>query len=129
MALPAVSSLEDCSEWSKVAEPFIPQLLELPRRIATSPQSLPQIYLETNPLVSGFFFSLIIAVITLGVSEYHRNYSQIDRLWSLLPNWYTLHLTAWAYLNGEPAQRVALAGAATTLWSVSIPTAALSLAG
>lgn len=118
MALPAVKSLEECSEWAKVVEPFIPQLLELPSKIIASPQSLPQIYLETNPLISGFAFSLLIAVLTLGVSEYHRNFSQIDRLWSLLPNWYVLHTAAWAYLNDEPWQRVALAGAATTLWSV-----------
>ncbi|KAJ3942325.1 uncharacterized protein N0V96_007823 [Colletotrichum fioriniae] len=117
MALPAVKSLEECSEWAKVVEPFIPQLLELPSKIIASPQSLPQIYLETNPLISGFAFSLLIAVLTLGVSEYHRNFSQIDRLWSLLPNWYVLHTAAWAYLNDEPWQRVALAGAATTLWS------------
>ncbi|OLN93946.1 hypothetical protein CCHL11_03382 [Colletotrichum chlorophyti] len=120
MALPAVSSLEECSEWAKAAEPFIPQLLELPRKIAASPQSLAQIYLETNPLVSGFFFSLVLAVVVLGVSEYHRNFSQIDRLWSLLPNWYILHLAAWAHLNGVPAQRVALVGAATTLWSARL---------
>ncbi|KDN60580.1 hypothetical protein CSUB01_02079 [Colletotrichum sublineola] len=120
MALPSVSSLEECSEWAKVAEPYIPQLLDLPRKIAASPHSLPQIYFETNPLVSGFAFSLLIAVITLGLSEYHRNYSQIDRLWSLLPNWYALHTAAWAYLNGEPSQRVALAGVATTIWSARL---------
>ncbi|TEA15513.1 Uncharacterized protein C8034_v011267 [Colletotrichum sidae] len=120
MALPAISSLEECSEWSKVVEPFIPQLLELPRKIAASPLSLPQIYLETNPLISGFAFSVVIAVITLGVSEYHRNYSQIDRLWSMLPNWYVLHMGAWSYLNGEPSNKVLLAGAATTLWSIRL---------
>ncbi|KAJ0159789.1 Uncharacterized protein CTA2_9111 [Colletotrichum tanaceti] len=120
MALPSINSLEECSEWAKAAEPFLPQLLDLPRRIVASPQSLPQIYLETNPLVSGFAFSLLIAVLTLVVSEYHRNYSQIDRLWSLLPNWYVVHTAAWAYLNGEPSQRVALAAVATTLWSARL---------
>ncbi|KAF6820448.1 DUF1295 domain-containing protein [Colletotrichum sojae] len=120
MALPAISSLQECSEWSKAAEPFIPQLLELPRRIATSPQALPRIYLETNPLASATFFSLVVGFVVIGVSEYHKNYSQIDRLWSLLPNWYVLHMGAWAYLNGEPAQRVLLAGVATTLWSARL---------
>ncbi|KAF0326417.1 hypothetical protein K4K61_004521 [Colletotrichum sp. SAR11_59] len=117
MALPSISSLEDCSDWAKAAEPFIPQLLDLPRRIAASPQSLPQIYLETNPLVSGFAFSLFIGFLALVVSEYNRNYSQIDRLWSLLPNWYIVHMAAWAHLNGIPAQRLILTAVATTLWS------------
>ena len=84
MALPTLNSLEECAEYAKVVEPFLPQLYELPRALQytiTSPDaSLLQLYKETNPLVSGFSFSILLGAFFLVLSELNRNYSQVDRL-------------------------------------------------
>ncbi|KAF7551601.1 hypothetical protein G7046_g7672 [Stylonectria norvegica] len=120
MALPLLKSLEDCGDYAKTVEPFIPQLYALPRQILdsiASPTALQQLYIDTNPLISAFAVSIVVGFIVLIVSEVNRNYSQIDRLWSILPNLYIVHMAVWARLAGEPHDRIDLVALATTLWS------------
>ena len=123
MALPTLKTLEECAEYAKVVEPFLPQLYELPRALqnaATTPDaSLLELYKETNPLVSGFSFSVLLGAFVLVLSELNRNYSQIDRLWSVLPTIYNAHFAAWAHLNGLPSRRVDIILLWSTFWSVS----------
>lgn len=121
MALPLLKSLEDCGDYSKTVEPFIPQLYDLPYQVLYnigSIDSLKQLYIDTNPLITGFAASITLAFIFLVASEINGNYSQVDRMWSLLPNLYVVHLAVWARLAGLPHSRVELIAAATTLWSV-----------
>lgn len=121
MALPHFISLERCAEWSTTVEPFLPQLYELPRRLwdnVAKPSNLFELYKQTNPLVSGFAFSLILGAAFLAVSEYNRNYSQVDRLWSLLPTIYNVHFKIWADLNNLSTQRLNLIVFWSVLWSV-----------
>ncbi|RWA12390.1 hypothetical protein EKO27_g2702 [Xylaria grammica] len=123
MALPAVKSLSDCTDYSKVVEPFLPQLYELPSNILstlTSGESLLGLYASTNPLISGFAFSIFLGGIILIVSEVNRNYSQVDRLWSLLPTFYNVHFFAWTHLNNLPSQRVDLVLFWSVIWSVRL---------
>jgi hypothetical protein len=122
MALPIVKSLQDCADYHQTVEPFIPQLYALPQRLldtAGSPSSLRQLYIETNPLISGFAISIALGAVFLVVSEINRNYSQVDRMWSILPNLYIVHFAAWAHLAGIPSNRVNLVAAFSTVWSVS----------
>ncbi|RFU78937.1 hypothetical protein TARUN_3291 [Trichoderma arundinaceum] len=123
MALPQVKSLQDCVDYSKVVEPFIPQLYELPHHIWENIDSLDglrQLYVTTNPLISGFAASLAVGLLTLVVSEVNRNYSQVDRLWSILPNLYVVHIAIWARVAGLPHSRVDLIAAYTTIWSIRL---------
>lgn len=122
--LPALVSLEDCSDFSKTVQPFIPQLYELPGRfveILRTGGSLLQLYRTTNPLVTGFAISILLGAVFLVVAEVNRNYSQVDRCWSLLPTFYIAHFDLWARLTGVPHQRVDAALLFSTLWSVSVP--------
>lgn len=122
MALPIVKSLQDCADFRQTVEPFIPQLYALPRRLldtAGSPSELHQLYIETNPLISGFAISIALGAVFLVASEINRNYSQVDRLWSILPNLYIVHFAVWARLAGIPTNRMNLVAAFSTLWSVS----------
>ncbi|KAI1115997.1 hypothetical protein F5Y14DRAFT_440242 [Nemania sp. NC0429] len=117
MALPTLQSLGDCADYSKVVEPFLPQLYELPSHVLstlTDGGSLLDLYTNTNPLVSGFAFSIFLGGIFWIASEVNRNYSQVDRFWSLLPAFYNAHFCIWAHLNSLPSQRVDL----ILLWSV-----------
>ncbi|OPB39426.1 hypothetical protein A0O28_0051320 [Trichoderma guizhouense] len=123
MALPQVKSLQDCVDYSKVVEPFLPQLYQLPHHIWESIDSLDalrELYVTTNPLISGFAASLVVGLLALIVSEINRNYSQIDRLWSILPNLYVVHIALWARVAGLPHGRVDLIAVCTTLWSIRL---------
>jgi steroid 5-alpha reductase family enzyme len=54
-------------------------------------------------------------------AEVNRNYSQVDRLWSILPTVYIAHFDLFARLTDVPHQRIDLALLFSTLWSVSCP--------
>ena len=126
MALPSLKALEDCADFSQSVEPFLPQLYELPRKLlenALSSDGLLQLYKDTNPLVSGFAFSLFAAAVFLVVSEANRNYSQVDRMWSLLPTMYNAHFAVWSHLHNLPSQRLNLILLWSAAWSVCIFTA------
>ncbi|KAI2612627.1 DUF1295-domain-containing protein [Hypoxylon fragiforme] len=123
MALPWVKTLEDCADYSQVVEPYLPQLYELPTKIVnaiSSRDSLFELYKDTNPLLSGFSFSLFLGAIFLVVSEINRNYSQVDRLWSLLPTIYNAHFAVWSRLNGLPSRRVDLILFWSAIWSARL---------
>ncbi|PHH80206.1 hypothetical protein CDD82_1919 [Ophiocordyceps australis] len=119
MHLSLLRSLPDCSDWSLTVQPFIPQLHALPSRLldAGDLDGLRQLYVNTNPLVSAFAFSIALGFVFLILSETTRNYSQVDRMWSLLPNLYIVHLAVWARLAGLPHRRIDLIAISTTLWS------------
>lgn len=122
-AIPLLSSIEDCASWNKTVAPFVPQLFELPYRIRDNIGSLDglrQVYVETNPLISGFALSLALAVVFFLAAEFNRNYSQVDRAWSVLPNLYVLHMVLWARMAGVPSQRLEFMASATTMWSVRL---------
>ncbi|KAL5604534.1 uncharacterized protein BROUX77_004720 [Berkeleyomyces rouxiae] len=135
MAFPAVASIQDCANFSLVVAPFVPQLRALPARLletiagsdqtstaAAEPlvQRLAGLYAETNPLVSGFVAALLVAAVVLVVSEANQNFSQIDRLWSILPNLYVVNFCVWARVCGVPHERIDLAALATTFWSARL---------
>lgn len=123
MGLPIITSIQDCADYHKTVEPFLPQLYELPNRLLENGfdiEGLKRIYIDTNPLMSGFAMSIFLGGIFLIVSEVNRNYSQVDRMWSILPNLYVVHIALWARLAGLAHSRLDLAAAATTIWSVCI---------
>ncbi|KAI9166678.1 hypothetical protein HJFPF1_02792 [Paramyrothecium foliicola] len=122
-ALPALKRIQECADFSKTVEPFLPQLYSLPARLLAtggSPHDLKQVYAETNPLISAFAASLFLGFVFLVVSEINRNYSQVDRMWSLLPNLYIIHLAVWARIAEVPHTRLDLVAAFTTLWSPEV---------
>ena len=123
MALPILKSLEDCADYAKTVEPFWDQLYELPSKVVENINSLAamqQLYVETNPLVSGFAASIFLGAVFLVVSEINRNYSQVDRMWSILPNLYIVHMAVWAKAAGLPYARIKMVAIFSSLWSVSL---------
>lgn len=65
-------------------------------------------------------FALLVGVVVLIVAEINSNYSQIDRLWSILPTVYNAHYCYWAHLNGMPAKKLDLVLLASAVWSVRL---------
>ncbi|PSS03799.1 hypothetical protein BD289DRAFT_97607 [Coniella lustricola] len=123
MALPALQSFEDCADWAKTIEPYIPQLYELPSRlvdVVQGRQSLADVYTQTNPAISGFAISIALGSIFLVVAEANRNYSQVDRCWSLLPTFFIAHFDLWARLTGAPTTRIDMILLFGTVWSARL---------
>lgn len=122
-ALPLLKTLPDCASYSKTFQPFLPQLYDLPYRIAahiTDPQGLQEIYLATNPVITSLAIALFLTPVVLTVSELNRNYSQVDRLWSILPAAYNVHYAVWAHLNGLPTLRLDHVLAVSLVWSIRL---------
>ncbi|KAI9837976.1 MAG: hypothetical protein M1819_006130 [Sarea resinae] len=123
MSLPAVKELADCADFGRTVAAYLPQLFGLPSQILehlSSPADLKQIYLATNPFVSALALSLLLAPLFLVVSEINRNYSQVDRLWSLLPTLYNAHYVTWAHMAGLPTNRLDNLIAFSTIWSLRL---------
>ena len=122
MALPVVKSLADCVSLEKTVLPYTPQLYDLPQQLlqtVSNPYGLVTLYIATNPLISAFALSLFLAPIFLVVSEVNRNYSQVDRCWSLLPTIYNAHYALYAHLTGLPTGRMDALFVVSVMWSVS----------
>ena len=123
LALPFVKSLPECADFSKTVQPYLPQLYDLPYRVIESindRKALLDVYTSTNPLMLGLAFSLVLTVIVLVVSEINRNYSQVDRLWSILPVIYNVHYDLWAHLNGLPTAKIDHIMALSVIWGARL---------
>lgn len=121
MSLPVVRSLSDCGDIYKTVLPYVPQLYDLPTQIFQSinnQQALKVLYISTNPLISAFAFSLFLAPIFLIASEVNRNYSQVDRFWSILPTLYNAHFVLYAHAAGLPTRRLDTLLLFSGIWSV-----------
>lgn len=123
MALPIITSIKDCADFSKTVEPYLPQLLDFPNAFINAvgdADALKHLYLSTNPVISGLVFSIATFPIFFIVSEVHKNYSQVDRVWSILPTIYHAHYAIWAHMSGLPTQRVDNVLAFSVLWSLRL---------
>jgi hypothetical protein len=124
MALPLVKSVSDCADWSKTVAPFLPQLYDLPSQVAahiTDPQALQHIYATTNPLITALGFAVFFMTpLVLAVAEFNKNYSQVDRLWSVLPVLYNVHYNVWAHLNDLPTFRLNHIMAVSIIWGTRL---------
>ena len=123
MTLPTTASLIDCVNYDKTVAPYLPQLYDLPQQVfqtITNPQGLKDLYLSTNPLISAVAISLFLSPVFLVAAEINRNYSQVDRFWSLLPTFYNAHYALYAHATGLPTQRLDALLAFSTLWSVGL---------
>ena len=121
MALPFVKTFADCADFDKTVLAYLPQLYDLPQQIfqsATSLRQLQILYVATNPVISAFALSLFLAPIFLIVSEVNKNYSQVDRCWSLLPTLYNAHFVLYAHAAGVPSRRLDSLLIVSCIWSV-----------
>lgn len=124
LPLPHVESLVDCTSFKLTVLPYLAQLQWLPaslREAGRDLASLKAVYVATNPLVSALALGACFAVLFFLVAEINRNYSQVDRFWSILPAVYNVHFAAWARLVGLRTQTLDSIAVVTVLWSVRAP--------
>ncbi|KAG2213558.1 hypothetical protein INT46_002264 [Mucor plumbeus] len=81
------------------------------------PSQLIALYKETDPLESSLYFSSVLITIHYIVSEITKNYSQVDRAWSILPGIYAWHYTIHDYLlNGSFHPRLLVGSILISIW-------------
>lgn len=123
VALPLVKLVSQCAEYSTTLEPYLEQLRPLPylvRDHITDPGALKQLYIDTNPFISGLAFSIFLSPFFLFAAEVNQNWSQIDRVWSILPTLYNAHWAVWSHMAGLRSERLDLRLAVSTLWSMRL---------
>ncbi|KAL4890752.1 hypothetical protein BDV59DRAFT_76654 [Aspergillus ambiguus] len=125
LPLPDIKSIGDCISFNQTVLPFLPQLTTLPERLqvvaaAKDVQGLKEIYLSTNPFVSALGLCLALSVFFLVFSELNRNWSQVDRFWSILPAVYNVHFAAWARMSGLRTEALDTIAVIALLWSVRL---------
>ncbi|KAJ5751782.1 hypothetical protein N7520_008699 [Penicillium odoratum] len=123
LPLPKVESLVDCTSFQLTVLPYLAQLKWLPaslREAGRDLESLKAVYLATNPLVSALALGTVLAGIFFVAAEINRNYSQVDRFWSILPAVYNVHFAAWARLAGLRTETLDTIAVISTLWSVRL---------
>ncbi|OAX81089.1 hypothetical protein ACJ72_04571 [Emergomyces africanus] len=123
MALPSVHTVEACVDVRLTVFPFVSQLLNLPTRLiesGTDLEAVKQVYINTNPFITVIAFTLFLAPVFLIISEATRNYSQVDRCWSILPIVYNAHYSMWCHLNGLPSGIINTICGITIIWGVRL---------
>lgn len=123
MALPAVNTVYECTDFGTTVVPFLSQLNYLPSKLVASGgdlEYLKEVYLSTNPFVTAVAFTLSIVPLFVLLSEVNKNYSQVDRVWSILPVIYNAHYSGWAHLAGLETERLDTVLIFSIIWGVSI---------
>ncbi|KAL5003778.1 hypothetical protein BDV10DRAFT_180302 [Aspergillus recurvatus] len=125
LPLPEVQSLADCVSFNNAVRPFLSQVVTLPERLqpaiaAKDVNALKDIYLSTNPIATALAFTLFISILFIIFSEINRNYSQVDRFWSILPSVFNVHFAVWARLSGLRTLSLDTIAAISIVWSVRL---------
>ena len=123
LALPAVKTLADCASYNLTVAPYLPHLQTFHHDLLATnfdPTALKHLYLTSNPLVTATAFSIATFPVFLLVSEINKNYSQVDRVWSILPTLYHVHYSVWAHMNGLECGRVDNVLAFSVVWSLRL---------
>lgn len=121
LPLPRVESLAEATSFKLTVLPYLSQLQYLPASLHEAGRdlgSLKDVYIATNPLVSAIAIGSVLAALFFLAAEVNRNYSQVDRFWSVLPAVYNVHFAAWARLAGIRTQTLDTIAVITVLWSV-----------
>ncbi|KAI8094805.1 hypothetical protein BDF21DRAFT_331558 [Thamnidium elegans] len=78
-------------------------------------------YKDTDPLVSALYLTTILISVHYVMSEVTKNYSQVDRAWSILPAVYAWHFTIHDYvLHKSFHPRLLTASVLISIWGTRL---------
>ncbi|KAF8470585.1 hypothetical protein BDZ91DRAFT_840794 [Kalaharituber pfeilii] len=118
--LPALRSLQDVTNLHASIFPFLPKLKEDLHSLSTRSLPVVDFYHNTNPLLTAILLTHAVAAGTFIFSSITRNYSQVDRLWAILPAIYIGHFTYFAHAHGLPSSRLDSLATLALIWSVRL---------
>lgn len=127
-SLPQPLTLAAAANYELTAAPYFEALSLYPSAISDALktkaplEALIALYDTTNPLTTAAAFAIGIIPLFYIVSEVNRNYSQVDRVWSILPTIINGHYALWKYrtnnTSGPGLDRVDLAALVLLVWTV-----------
>ncbi|KAF3386191.1 hypothetical protein F1880_000457 [Penicillium rolfsii] len=123
LPLPRVESLVDYTSFKLTVLPYLAQLQWLPASLQEAGRnldSLTEVYLATNPMVSALALCSVLAGVFFLAAEINRNFSQVDRFWSILPAVYNVHFAIWARLAGIRTQALDTIAVISVIWSIRL---------
>ena len=132
-SLPPLPSLSAAASYELTVKPYLdmlPALADasmLALRSKAPLHSLLALYAETNPLVTATGLAFSMMPFFFVASEISRNWSQVDRVWGILPVVFNGHFALWDRVTSAPDKafsRVDLAASVLVLWGVSASTTA-----
>ncbi|KAI7864819.1 hypothetical protein BDF14DRAFT_1830869 [Spinellus fusiger] len=95
--------------------------LETIQTYIAHPDLIVKCYLATDPLFTGLLAVVVFSTIHYIVSEITKNYSQVDKAWSILPPVYAWHFALHDYLNrGYFHPRLLTAAIMITVWGTRL---------
>jgi len=100
-------------------KPFIPQLYTV-KGLLSNPSSFPEFYRSTNSLIISVIFAFATSVLVYLISEITGNLSQVDRLWSVIPVFYSLHFLLYGWIHGLVSPRLFMSSGLLILWGVRL---------
>ncbi|OZJ05780.1 hypothetical protein BZG36_01290 [Bifiguratus adelaidae] len=89
----------------------------------SSVQDVVAFYRSSDPFIIGLACVAFLSFTTWFMSILTGNYSQVDRIWSLLPPFYSWHFTLHDCMNsrdGQPNVRLVLVSTLMTLWGARL---------
>lgn len=120
--LPALSTFSHVTNCSQTITPYFSSLTSnlhflQPGSENFSPSSF---YHNTNPAITAIIFSQALALCTFILSTITGNWSQVDRLWTLLPAIYIAHFTYYAHFLSLPTARLDTLLTLVVIWSARL---------
>ena len=128
--LPLITSTQDVASYARTVAPYLHTLPEFLQQLWSSATAITQqsgstssvvtLYRDTNPFLAGLAVALLLGPVFLLTSEAFRNYSQVDRAWSILPAIYVGHFNLWGRMHGVSSARMDMACAVATVWGARL---------
>ncbi|KAI9197087.1 uncharacterized protein BJ171DRAFT_446664 [Polychytrium aggregatum] len=90
--------------------------------LAAWPEQLLQHYIRTDAILTAWALVAVFTLVTWTISTITRNYSQVDRIWSITPFIYAIHFAVHAAVhNGVVIElRTFVMALLTTLWGLRL---------
>lgn len=118
-ALPSFSSMAKAAS-SFPSRTIVNRTFAQLQALADGDVTLRDFYVTTDPLGISLLTSIFLSVVTFTLAEVTGNYSQVDRLWSILPAIYVCHYSFWGHLNEIYSDRLDTAALIVFLWSLRL---------
>ncbi|KAF3910062.1 hypothetical protein ABW21_db0209408 [Orbilia brochopaga] len=119
-SLPSYSNVNELSQSLPNFSQLVQAVLAGLQQVVHGDSDFSSFYKNTDPLGTAILGSLLLSTLALGLSEITRNFSQVDRWWSLAPALYVLHYAYWARVNGLSSDRIDTAAVVVAIWSIRL---------
>jgi hypothetical protein len=89
--------------------------------LLAAPGSIGAVYLSADPLTTATLFAVALGVVCYVLNAVTGNCSFVDKLWSLVPWWYTIHFAVQPVLAGGALnERAALMAVLSVAWGLRL---------